>query len=46
MDAVKRQLPYDVKVTDVMKQLALQWKNLPQAERERYDKVADADKTR
>ena len=46
MEAVKRQLPYDVKVTDVMKQLALMWKSLPSDERERYERIAEADKTR
>lgn len=46
METVKKQLPYDVKVTDVMKQLALMWKSLPTAERERYERIAEADKTR
>lgn len=46
METVKRQLPYDVKVTDVMKQLAVLWKGLPASERERYERLAEADKTR
>eukprot|EP01033_Poteriospumella_lacustris_P009432 gene9432-6759_t len=46
MDDVKKSLPADVKVTEVMKLLACMWKNLPPLERLEYDKIARADKSR
>eukprot|EP01040_Poterioochromonas_malhamensis_P011768 gene11768-12840_t len=46
MDDVKKSLPADMKVTEIMKTLAYMWKNLPPLERLEYEKIAEADKSR
>ncbi len=46
MDEMKNKLGQDSKVTDVTKELAKIWKNLPSAEKNRYISVAEADKAR
>eukprot|EP01039_Chlorochromonas_danica_P008672 gene8672-9555_t len=46
MEDVKKELPPDKKVTDIMKVLAYMWRNLPPLEKHKYESIADADKSR
>lgn len=46
MDIVKSSLPPEMKVTDVMKRLAIMWKALPPLQKKHYESIAEADKNR
>jgi hypothetical protein len=46
MDLVKANLPQDNKVTETMKVLANMWRTLPAGERQKYEDIAAADKSR
>ncbi len=46
MEAAKSQMTSDLKVTETMKILANQWRELPHHEKEKYEMIANADKAR
>jgi hypothetical protein len=46
MEEAKSRGSSDTKVTETMKILANEWKQLPQEEKEHYAEIAEADKTR
>ena len=46
MDGVKEELDKDVKVTDLMRALATRWRELPIDERQKFEAMAETDKTR